>query len=104
MAGEGELLLLENNGPERSLLLQRRAEDEVSANGNLRPRRVGKRRCRRLLPMQLQVGDRLSDDTGEWGVMATLHDNRRQVPVRVQMFGQPAISELRTWGAHERMR
>src|SRR5438309_7845004 len=55
--------------------------------------------------MQLQIGDRLTDSTGEWEVIGrpdTITSDK-YARVRVQMFGQPAISELRTWGAHERV-
>jgi hypothetical protein len=39
--------------------------------------------------MALQVGDRITDETGDW--------------VRVQRVGEPTVTELRTWGAHERI-
>ena len=56
--------------------------------------------------MQLQIGDRLADETGDWEVIGRPYTitGGKYARVRVQVFGQPAISELRTWGAHERMR
>jgi hypothetical protein len=53
----------------------------------------------------LQVGDRLVDETGDWEVIGPPYTitGGKYARVRVQMFGQPAISELRTWGAHERV-
>jgi len=44
--------------------------------------------------MELQVGDRFSDETGEWEVVGH---------ARVQRVGQPADAEVRTWSAHERI-
>ena len=57
----------------------------------------------RILPMQLQIGDRMTESTGEWEVIGRPYaiTGGKYARVRVQMFGQPAISELRTWGAHE---
>jgi hypothetical protein len=36
--------------------------------------------------MELQIGDRLTDETGEG-----------------EVIGQPDVTDLRTWGAHERV-
>jgi len=60
---------------------------------------------RRVLPMELRVGDRLSDETGEWEVVGRTYTTAggKNARVRVQRVGQPALSELRTWGAHERI-
>jgi hypothetical protein len=59
----------------------------------------------RVLPMELKIGDRLVDEAGEWEVIGRPYTitGGKYARVRVQMFGQPAISELRTWGAHERV-
>src|SRR5713226_5183916 len=56
---------------------------------------------RRVLPMDLQVGDRLSDETGEWEVVGRPYTTAggKNARVRVQRVGQPAVSELRTWRA-----
>ena len=55
--------------------------------------------------MQLQIGDRLADETGDWEVIGRPYTitGGKYARVRVQGLGQPAISELRTWGAHERI-
>ncbi len=60
---------------------------------------------RRILPMELRIGDRLSDETGEWEVVGRPYTTAggKNARVRVQSDGQPAVSELRTWGAHERV-
>ena len=60
---------------------------------------------RRVLPMQLQVGDRLVDETGEWEVTVRPYTSPggKNVHVRVRKMDQPATAEDRTWGAHERI-
>ena len=57
----------------------------------------------RVLPMQLQVGDRLADETGEWEIIARPYTTAggKTAHVRVQRVGQPDVTDLRTWGAHE---
>jgi hypothetical protein len=58
----------------------------------------------RVLPMDLRVGDRLTDETGEWEVVSRPYTigGGKNARVRVQREGDPATRELRTWGAHER--
>jgi hypothetical protein len=60
---------------------------------------------RRVLPMELQVGDRLADETGEWEVIARPYTTAggKDARVRVQRVGKPGVTELRSWGAHERI-
>jgi hypothetical protein len=55
--------------------------------------------------MQLQVGDRLADETGEWGVIGRPYTTAggKTARVRVQRVGQPDTAALRSWGAHERV-
>jgi hypothetical protein len=55
--------------------------------------------------MQLQIGDRLTDSTGEWEIIGpTVHDERREDRRRPRQEGRAAsITEIRTWGAHERV-
>jgi hypothetical protein len=53
--------------------------------------------------MQLQVGDRLTDETGEWEVIGrpfTTAAGKNAHP-RVRKVNQPDATDLRTWGAHE---
>lgn len=59
----------------------------------------------KILPMELRAGDRLSDETAEWEVIGRPYTvtGGKYARVRVQMFGQPAICVLKTWGAHERI-
>jgi len=63
------------------------------------------RPTRRVLPMDLQVGDRLTDESGEWEVVGRPYTTARgkSARVRVQRVDQPAVTEIRTWGAHERI-
>ena len=55
--------------------------------------------------MQLKVGDRLADETGEWEVTVRPYTSPggKNVHARVRRVDQPATAEERTWGAHERI-
>jgi hypothetical protein len=59
----------------------------------------------RMLPMELKIGDRLVDETGEWAVVGRSYTTPggKNARVRVQRVGEPAVTDLRTWGAHERV-
>jgi len=59
----------------------------------------------RVLPMQLQVGDRLADETGQWQVIGRPYTTSagKDAPVRVKKIGQPEVTETRTWVTHERV-
>ena len=90
-----------------------RAEKKREKNGGAQPPLPGTRELssssapspKRLLPMQLQIGDRLSDETGEWEVVNRPHTTAggKTAHVRVRRVDQPALVEDRTWGAHERV-
>jgi len=60
---------------------------------------------RRVLPMDLRVGDRLTDETGEWEVNGRPYTTAggKNARARVQRVDQPAVTEIRTWAAHERV-
>jgi hypothetical protein len=60
---------------------------------------------RGVLPMELQVGDRLADDTGEWEVIAPPYSTAggRVVHARVQRINEPASWEIRNWDASRRI-
>ena len=60
---------------------------------------------RTVLPMQLQVGDRVADETGEWEVVGRPYTTAggKIVHARVQKIDQPASAEVRTWGAFTRI-
>ena len=73
-------------------------------NVTARPRPEKKRQPRaaadtKILPMELQVGDRLADETGEREVIAPPYSTAggRMVHARVQRIDQPASWEIRSW-------
>jgi bacillopeptidase F (M6 metalloprotease family) len=60
----------------------------------------------RVLAMQLQVGDRLVDETGTWEVASRPYMTNaagEDAHVRVKKVGQPEVTEIRFWSAHERV-
>jgi hypothetical protein len=58
-----------------------------------------------ILPMQLQVGDRYSDETGQWEVVSRPVSFRggKSVRARVQVPGRPDTEREDTWEAHQRI-
>ena len=58
----------------------------------------------RILPMQLKVGDRLVEATGEWEIVATPYTANagKNVHVRVRRVDQLEVAQIRSWAAHER--
>jgi hypothetical protein len=57
------------------------------------------------LPMQLHVGDRFTDEEGEWEIVTrpwTTHGGK-MVHSSVQKPGDPSTKRDTTWGAHERL-
>ena len=57
----------------------------------------------KVLPVQLRVGDRLADETGEWEVIGRpfMSAPGKNAHARVRKVGKPDLTDLRTWGAHE---
>jgi hypothetical protein len=57
------------------------------------------------LPMDLRVGDRLGDKTGEWEVIGLPYTTTggRIVHARAQRIDQPASWEIRNWDALKRI-
>ena len=53
--------------------------------------------------MELRIGDRLVDETGEWEVIGPLYrsPDGKNAGARVRRVGRPDVTEIRTWGAHE---
>src|SRR5882724_3904893 len=111
MAGEGELLLRETYSLERDLLPRPRTEDEVMLGEPMAKPKPEKKPAAvtpaptRILPMELKIGDRLVDETGEWEVIGRPYTTAggKNARVRVQRVGEPRSHRLRTWGAHERV-
>jgi len=69
-----------------------------------RARRAFPPGCDAAAPDAAQIGDRLSDETGEWEVVNRPHATAggKVAHARVRR-DQPAVVEERTWGAHERV-
>jgi hypothetical protein len=59
----------------------------------------------RILPMELQLGDRITDETGEWEVIGRPFTTAggKNAHARVRKVAQPALTDLRSWSAHERL-
>jgi hypothetical protein len=55
--------------------------------------------------MQLRIGDRLTAETGEWEIIGRPYTTNagKDAQVRVQRVGEPGVTEVRSWGAHERI-
>jgi len=58
-----------------------------------------------VLPMELRLGDRLADERAEWQVIGPPYSTAggKLVHVRVESVKQPGATEIRSWGAHERV-
>jgi hypothetical protein len=58
-----------------------------------------------VLPMQLRVGDRFTDERGEWEVVGrpTGFAGGKTVRALVRRAGEAGGSEERLWDAHERV-
>src|SRR5262245_19858381 len=60
---------------------------------------------RRILPMELQIGDRLTDETGEWEIIGPPYTTRmgKNVHVRVKRVENAEVTTIRTYAARERI-
>lgn len=60
---------------------------------------------RGVLPIELQIGDRLVDERGEWEVIAPPYSTAggRMVHARVQRIDEPDSWEIRSWDAVKRI-
>ena len=78
---------------------------EVIRTGKL-PSRRPDRPTRRVLPMELQVGDRFADETGKWEVVGRPFTTAggKNAHARVRKVSQPGLTDLPTWGAHKKVR
>ena len=58
----------------------------------------------RVLPMELKLGDRLTDETGEYEVIGRPYTTTggKTANVRVKRVGSD-VTMMRIWGAHERV-
>ena len=57
----------------------------------------------RLLPLQLQIGDRFSTERGEWRVTGRPFTTAagKNAHARAELVKQPTVTEIFLWGAHE---
>jgi hypothetical protein len=55
--------------------------------------------------MQLQIGDRMTDSTGEWQVVGRPYSTNggKNAHVRVQRTDKPGVTETKMWGAYEKV-
>ena len=55
--------------------------------------------------MDLKLGDRLADERSEWQVIGRPYTTAggKTAHVRVESVKQPVVTEIRSWGAHERV-
>jgi hypothetical protein len=60
---------------------------------------------RRVLPMELRVGDRLSDETGEREVIGRPYTTAagKNAHVRVRRVDNAEVAMIRSYSAHERI-
>ena len=58
-----------------------------------------------VLPIELRVGDRITDETGEWEVIGRPYTTAggKTAHVGVRRVAQPSVTAARFWGAHERV-
>jgi hypothetical protein len=58
-----------------------------------------------VLPMELRIGDRLVDETGEWEVIGRPYTTAggKTAHVGVRRVGKLDVTDIRMWGAHERV-
>lgn len=59
----------------------------------------------RVLPMQLQIGDRMTDSSGEWEEVGRPYTTAggKNSHVRVQRVDKPGATETRLWGSYEKV-
>jgi hypothetical protein len=59
----------------------------------------------RVLPMHLQIGDRMTDSTGEWEVVGRPYTTAggKSTSVRIQRPEKPGVTETRMWGSYEKV-
>ena len=59
----------------------------------------------RVLPMQLQIGDRFVDEIGMWEVASRPYTTNagKDAHIRIKKVGQPDVTEIRIWGERERV-
>src|SRR5262249_12909734 len=59
----------------------------------------------RILPTQLQIGDRMTDSTCEWAVVGRPYTTPdvKSAHERAQRVSQPRLTEVKLWRAYEKI-
>jgi hypothetical protein len=59
----------------------------------------------RVFSMQLLVGDKFSDESGDWEVVARPYAiaGGKSTHVRVQRLDKPSVTETRSWSSYEKV-
>ena len=59
----------------------------------------------KVLPIDLRLGDRLTDETGEYEIIGRPYTTRggKDAHVRVKRVDNPEVTMIRTYAAHERI-
>jgi hypothetical protein len=86
----------------------RGAEAEVTAKRNRKAEpAAGQKKFteHRILPMELRLGDRLVDETGEYEVIGRPYTTNagKDVHVRVKRVDNAEVTMIRSWSARERV-
>ena len=58
-----------------------------------------------VLPMALKIGDRFTDERGEWRVINQPYTTNvgKDAHIRAERVTQPGVTEVHLWGIHERV-
>ena len=57
----------------------------------------------KILPMELQIGDRLADKTSDWEIIALPYSAGGRTHARAQKIDRPGSWEIRNWDAVKRI-
>jgi hypothetical protein len=85
--------------------MKRKASKRAERRGKVRAAQPPHTAAISILPMEIQIGDRFTDEEGEWEVVshpAALHGAKR-LRARVRRAEQPGGERDVTWPAHVRV-
>ena len=85
--------------------MKRKASRRHERRGKVRAAQPPRTTSISILPMEIQIGDRFTDEEGEWVVMshaAALH-GAKSLRARVRRAEQPVDERDVTWPAHVRI-
>jgi hypothetical protein len=80
-------------------------DDGQNSSSRLRVRCPSTETTTRVLPMQLRIGDRLTDETGKYEIIGRPYTTNagKDVHVRVRRVDNAEVTMIRTYAAHERI-